>query len=110
MRTIALLLLPLALSAAQDINWTTYGGNLSGWRYSELAQINTDNVAPLTPKWIFQTRVPGNTEASPIVRDGLKCTSPRRLTTRSRLTCARATPSGTIHRRLPSLSICVAAK
>src|SRR5215813_4899139 len=60
----------LTLSAA-DTPWLTYGGNYSGWRYSELSQINTTNVARLAPRWIFQTKVPGNQETSPIVRDGV---------------------------------------
>src|SRR5262245_35328252 len=57
------------LLAAQD--WTTYGGNYAGWRYSQLAEINTGKVARLVPKWVFQTRVPGNLEASPLVMNGL---------------------------------------
>jgi alcohol dehydrogenase (cytochrome c) len=59
-----------ALLAAADTGWLSYGGNYAGWRYSELAQINTSNVARLAPRWIFQTRVPGNQETSPIIRDG----------------------------------------
>jgi alcohol dehydrogenase (cytochrome c) len=55
---------------AQDGGWTTYGGNLSGWRYSELKEIQPENVARLTPKWIFQTDVPGRLETTPLVTDG----------------------------------------
>ncbi len=51
--------------------WTTYGGNHAGWRYSALAGINTANVAGLSPQWIFQTRVPGNIETTPLVMEGL---------------------------------------
>jgi alcohol dehydrogenase (cytochrome c) len=51
--------------------WQTYGKNSLGWRYSDLAQINTSNVANIAPQWIFQTRVPGNMETSPLVIDGL---------------------------------------
>jgi alcohol dehydrogenase (cytochrome c) len=66
-------LLFLASSAAQDDagSWKTYGKNSFGWRYSELSQINTSNVARMTPQWIFQTGVPGNSETSPLVIDGL---------------------------------------
>jgi alcohol dehydrogenase (cytochrome c) len=71
MKFSSLTLIAVSLAAAADVSWTTYGGNYSGWRYSELAQITTSNVSGLTPKWIFQTRVPGNTESSPIVQDGL---------------------------------------
>ena len=35
--------------------WLMYGRNYSAWRYSELSQINTGNVAKLAPHWIFQT-------------------------------------------------------
>jgi len=51
--------------------WTTYGGNPAGWRYSPLSEINTGTVARLSPKWIFQTRVPGNLETSPLVMGGM---------------------------------------
>src|SRR5438046_10665843 len=35
--------------------WLMYGKNYSAWRYSDLSQINTGNVAKLAPRWIFQT-------------------------------------------------------
>lgn len=34
-------------------NWLTYNGNLSGNRYSELTQINADNVGQLQLKWVY---------------------------------------------------------
>jgi PQQ-dependent dehydrogenase (methanol/ethanol family) len=34
-------------------DWLTYNGNLNGNRYSELAQINTENVIHLRLKWVF---------------------------------------------------------
>src|SRR5258706_6798576 len=34
-------------------DWTTYDGQHSGNRYSELRQIDKGNVAKLAPKWIF---------------------------------------------------------
>lgn len=34
-------------------DWLTYNGNLSGNRYSDLAQINTSNVRQLRLKWVF---------------------------------------------------------
>jgi len=52
-------------------NWTTYGKNYSGWRYSELGEINSSNVARLAPRWVFQTGVPGNMETTPLIADGL---------------------------------------
>ena len=34
-------------------DWLTYDGNLSGNRYSDLAQVNTANVNQLRLKWVF---------------------------------------------------------
>jgi alcohol dehydrogenase (cytochrome c) len=59
------------VSAEGDTEWLSYSGNAAGWRYSELADINTNTVARLTPRWIFQTGVPGNQETTPIVSEGL---------------------------------------
>jgi alcohol dehydrogenase (cytochrome c) len=70
-RLLHLFLLARLLSAAENTGWETYGGNYAGWRYSELAEVNTDNVARLTPKWIFQTQVPGKMETTPLVMNGL---------------------------------------
>jgi alcohol dehydrogenase (cytochrome c) len=66
-----LLLLSCGALPAADTDWRTYGGNMSGWRFSELNQISADNVAALTPKWIFQTGTPGHMETTPLVIDGL---------------------------------------
>jgi alcohol dehydrogenase (cytochrome c) len=72
-----LLFLFAAALAAAELNekdpntWTAYGKNSYGWRYSELRQINTSNVAQLVPKWIFQSDVSGKFEASPLVYDGM---------------------------------------
>jgi len=70
MKWIPLALLGVAAGAA-DINWTTYGGNAAGWRYSELAQITGANVNSLVPKWIFQTGIAGKAESSPLIYDGM---------------------------------------
>ncbi len=61
----------LALCGAEDTGWHTYGGNSAGWRYSELKEINTQNVARLAPKWIFQTGVVGKMETTPLVANGV---------------------------------------
>jgi alcohol dehydrogenase (cytochrome c) len=55
----------------QPQDWLTYSGDYSGRRYSELKQINTTNVAGLTPAWIFQTSVAGKIETTPLVIDGI---------------------------------------
>jgi alcohol dehydrogenase (cytochrome c) len=82
--------------------WLTYGRNYAGWRYVELDQINTANVARLAPAWIFQTGVNGKNETTPIVRDGLMyITAPSNhafaldlATGRPIWRYAKATPSG----------------
>lgn len=51
--------------------WLMYGGNYQSWRFSPLKDINRKNVKKLTPAWIFQTGIPGQLEASPIVADGI---------------------------------------
>ena len=69
---LGLALFTLALWGAEDTGWTTYGGNYAGWRYSDLAQIDTENVARLVPKWIFQANVLGKMETTPIERAWLQ--------------------------------------
>jgi len=51
--------------------WLMYGRNYAGWRYSELRQITTANVAQLAPQWVFQTGVGGKHETTPLVYDGM---------------------------------------
>jgi alcohol dehydrogenase (cytochrome c) len=59
--------------AAQGGDWTTYGGNDWNQRYSTLKQINTNNVAQLVPRKIFQTGIArlGSFENTPIVLKGV---------------------------------------
>jgi alcohol dehydrogenase (cytochrome c) len=47
-------------------NWLMYGGNLGGWRYSELDMINTANVDDLVVRYIFSIggRATGGTLAA----------------------------------------------
>ncbi|MEQ8953906.1 MAG: PQQ-binding-like beta-propeller repeat protein, partial [Gammaproteobacteria bacterium] len=52
-------------------NWLSYRGNLEGWGYSALDQVNANNVAELEPVWTFSTGVDGGHEAPPIVNDGI---------------------------------------
>src|SRR5690625_15377 len=60
-------------------NWLTYYGTYDGQRYSELDQINKDNVSRLSPAWVFQAGAVGmqsgastySFEAAPIVVDGV---------------------------------------
>lgn len=60
-----------AIAVAQNDpgNWTTYGKNSLGWRYSELDQINTRNVSRLSAQWMYQTNAAGKNETTPLVFD-----------------------------------------
>jgi alcohol dehydrogenase (cytochrome c) len=60
----------LGAQAPSD-TWRTYGQNSQGWRYSELTEIDTRNVARLAPRWIFQTGLGGGFQTTPLVFDGL---------------------------------------
>ena len=51
--------------------WLMYGGNYQSWRYSPLKDIDRENIKTLQAAWAFQTGVPGQLEASPIVADGI---------------------------------------
>lgn len=59
-------------------NWLTYYGAYDGHRYSQLDQVNTENVRQLTPAWVFQFGSSGlhagastyAFEATPLVVDG----------------------------------------
>ncbi len=65
-------LLVMALAALPNNDsstWLTYGKNHSGWRYSELSQINTGNVARLATRWAFQSDVSGKLQTTPLVFD-----------------------------------------
>ncbi len=54
-----------------ETDWPTYHGNVSGNRYSALAQINTSNVQKLAPKWVFNVPGAARMEGTPIVVGGL---------------------------------------
>jgi len=64
------------LSASTDpARWLTVGGNLSGQRHTSASQITPKNVASLSPRWVFQTEVPGflgrGLETTPLAADGV---------------------------------------
>jgi alcohol dehydrogenase (cytochrome c) len=52
-------------------DWLTYGGNYASQRFSELKQINKENVNTLKLQWVYQLRHTGIFESSPIVVDGI---------------------------------------
>ena len=63
----------MLLSAQDDSeSWLMYGRDYKSWRYSELTQVNTENVNRLVPKWAFQigTRY-DKFECTPLVVNGV---------------------------------------
>ncbi len=61
----------LLKAGGNNENWLIYGRTYSAQRYSPLKQINTENVARLTPVWTFQTGVLDGFECTPLVIDGI---------------------------------------
>jgi alcohol dehydrogenase (cytochrome c) len=60
------------LKSTEDTSaWLMYGGNYQSWRFSPLQDINRQNVKKLAPAWLFQTGIPGQLEASPVIADGI---------------------------------------
>ncbi|MEO8097668.1 MAG: PQQ-dependent dehydrogenase, methanol/ethanol family [Acidobacteriota bacterium] len=59
-------------AAPAGVNWPSYGGTQYSWRYSDLNQVNTQNVKQLAPAWIFQTGdYAENLHSTPIVENGV---------------------------------------
>jgi alcohol dehydrogenase (cytochrome c) len=52
-------------------DWPTYNGQLGGNRHSPLAQITTENVGRLAPRWIFSIPNARRLEVTPVVVDGI---------------------------------------
>lgn len=52
-------------------DWPAYGGQKSGSRFSELTQINRENIANLAPAWQFEMPEPGESQTQAIVIDGV---------------------------------------
>ena len=61
----------LRAAADEPQNWLTYSGGYFSQRYSELDRITPANVGDLALQWVYQTRVAGPWQASPIVVDGV---------------------------------------
>lgn len=56
------------LELQKDPNqWVMWGGQYNGQRYSELGQINKNNVSQLQPDWTFSTGVLRGHEGGPLV-------------------------------------------
>jgi alcohol dehydrogenase (cytochrome c) len=56
---------------SEPANWLTYAGGYKSQRYSQLNQINRQNVTQLKPAWVYQIRAGGVIETSPLVVDGV---------------------------------------
>jgi alcohol dehydrogenase (cytochrome c) len=52
-------------------NWTSYNGDYSGQRYSNLNGINTTNVSHLRAAWIFHAENTSRLEVTPVVYNGV---------------------------------------
>ena len=61
----------LLAGTSNTAEWLLYGGNYSNWRFSPLRDVSRDTVGKLQAAWVFQTGVPGQLEASPVVADGV---------------------------------------
>src|SRR5579871_3843133 len=57
----------LAKMAADSAQWAIPGKNFSNTRFSDLKQINTENVHKLAPAWTFSTGVLRGHEGAPLV-------------------------------------------
>ena len=51
--------------------WLMYGGNYQSWRFSPLTDINRQNVQHLRAAWLFQTGIPNQLQASPVIAGGI---------------------------------------
>ena len=54
-----------------DGDWLMFRRNYAGWSYSPLKEINTDNVAKLTLKWMWSMPENGTMEITPMVHNGI---------------------------------------
>ena len=52
-------------------NWVSYNGDYSGRRYSQLSEINVNNVGRLRAEWIFHAHNSDRLEVTPVVVNGM---------------------------------------
>ena len=55
---------------AQNVDWSAYNGGRDGDHYSELTQINRENVGRLAVAWTFDTGEKGGIQTNPLVIGG----------------------------------------
>ncbi len=54
-----------------DVDWPTYNGDPRGNRYTELTQINKNNIARLASRWIFNVPGAARLQTTPVVVGGI---------------------------------------
>ena len=72
--------LALQETRSGTVNWPLHNLDLAAGRFSTLDQINTANVASLSPRWLFQTGVIDgvSNQTTPVIVDGtMYVTDPR---------------------------------
>jgi PQQ-dependent dehydrogenase (methanol/ethanol family) len=62
---------PVVAETLPDVDWIKHGLNNAEGRYSELADINTENVAGLSLAWFFDYPTNRGMETTPLERDGV---------------------------------------
>ena len=60
------------LKAEAGASWLHTNGNLAGWRYSTLNQINAGNAKRLKVAWIMSPGGKTDAQATPSVHDGVR--------------------------------------
>ena len=94
MRTLFVLAALAALSSAADRDWPAYGGGPAGIRYSDLKQIDRNNVKQLTVAWSYDTADgAGDPQTQPILVDGVLYGNLERYREREGLDYAAASPA-----------------
>ena len=63
---------PAQAQDTHDVDWPLHNLDLYGGRYSPMDQINRDNVATITPRWLFQHGVIDgvSNQTTPVIVDG----------------------------------------
>lgn len=61
---------PAALANPSPEDWLMWRGNPQAWSYSELEQVNLDNVGNLRLEWVWSMH-DGDSQPAPIVHDGI---------------------------------------
>ncbi len=65
----------LAATPRNGSEWLHFGGDLRGLRHSPLTSLTPESAKKLEIAWAFQTGVPGQLEANPIIYDGVMYTT-----------------------------------